>query len=217
MNTTRWTLIAEMVLALAVTGCVQTYVNLDYVPATGSIQNGAPTFQVGEFLDLRATPPPLPYKVSLTKGGFFGPNWETLGPKYLGMVSFEPVDGQTLPDYVFLNDSASNVVSRTVASALEARGMLAPASVRHVIVGEILELSVDTLTHQHAVATLRVSVKSAAGQLLYRKVYTASRQSLDHYPQAGDPVVSLRKLAGHALQDATDHALDDPEMRRVIR
>jgi hypothetical protein len=109
------------------------------------------------------------------------------------MVSFEPVDGQTLPDYVFLNDSASNVVSRTVASALEARGMLAPASVRHVIVGEILELSVDTLTHQHAVATLRVSVKSAAGQLLHRKVYTANRQSLDHYPQAGDPVVSLRK------------------------
>lgn len=204
-------------LVCATVGCVQTSVSLDYVPDLASIKKGPAIFQSGEIIDLRQPVPPLAYKVSQRQGGFFGVDWETIGPRYLGSVAVAPIDGQTFPEHVFLHESANVIFTRTMASALEVRGMMAPAAPRRFIVGEILEFRVDTFTNPHAVARLRVMVKDVSGHVLHSKVYSADRQSMDHYPQSGDVVVTLRKLAGHALQDAIDAALDDPAMRRAAR
>mgnify|MGYP001162024339 CR=1 FL=1 len=95
--------------------------------------------------------------------------------------------------------------------------MLASGGPKRFVVGEILEFSVDAVRNPHAVARLRVTVKDASGHVLHSKVYSADRQSLDQYPQSGDVVLTLRKLAGHALQDVIDAALDDPAMRRAAR
>lgn len=206
-----------LVLVLAGAGCVQTSVNLDYLPELASIKKGPPVFQSGEFIDLRQPTPPLVYRPTQRRGGLFGMDWETLAPRYLGTVGVAPVDGQSFPDHVFLHEPANVIVTRTVASALQVRGMVAAGAPKRFVVGEILELSVDTVKNLHAVASLRVSVKDGAGRLLHSQVYKADRQSMDHYPGAGDPVLSLRKLAGHALQDAIDAALDDPAMRRAVR
>lgn len=217
MNAFSLTPLLGLVLALACAGCVQTSVNLDYLPELASIKKGPPAFHSGEFIDLRQPSPPLVYRPTQRRGGLFGVDWETLAPRYLGTVGAAPVDGQSLPDHVFLHEPASVIVTRTVASALQARGMVAAGSPKRFVVGEILELSVDTVNNLHAVASLRVSVKDAAGRVLHSQIYKADRQSMDHYPGAGDPVPGLRKLAGHALQDAIDAALDDPAMRRAAR
>ena len=206
-----------LALLLTSTGCVQTSVNLDYVAQPASVKRGPAVYQAGEFVDLRQPVPPLAYRLPASKAGLPRLDWETLGPRYLGTVGSDLLDGQTLPDHLFLHESASVVVTRSVESALNVRGMNAGGTARLWVVGEILELSVDTVKNHHAVARLRVTVKEAAGRILHSKVYTADRQSMDHYPGAGDAVISLRKLAGHALQDAIDAALDDPAMRRAAR
>lgn len=206
------------ILTVFVTGsCVQTSVSLDYVPELASIKKGPAIFQSAEFVDLRQPVPPLVYKPTQRRGGLLGVEWDALAPRFLGTVGADLIDGQTFADHVFLHESANVIVTRTVAAALSARGMVASGAPKRFVVGEILEFSVDTVKNPHAVASLRVTVKDVSGRVLHSKVYTADRQSLDHYPQSGDVVASLRMLAGHALQDAIDAALDDPAMRRAAR
>lgn len=217
MNAFRLIRFFSLVLVMSGAGCVHTSVNLDYVPELASMKKGPPIFQSGEFIDVRQPVPPLVYKVTQRKGGFFGIDWERLAPRYLGTVGAAPVDGQAFPDHIFLHEAADVTVTRTMAVALQTRGMTAPGPASRFVVGEILELSVDTLKNPHAVARLRVTVKDASGRVLHSNIYKADRQSLDDYPGSDDVVLSLRKLVGHALQDAIDAALDDDAMRRAAR
>lgn len=195
---------------LASSSCTVTRVNLDYNVRSASIKSGPPKFAAGAFNDLRDMKGPLMAKPAGTPWIVPGYDWGRYGPHYLGSIR-SVTDG--FQD-IFLEQSASEVTQEMVGMALHARGMTGN---RYTFEGEILELYCELAneTRPYAVAKLRVSLTDSSGKVLHSDVYKANRQTLDFYRVQGDPVYFLRQLTGNALQDAIDHALDDPAMRKA--
>lgn len=165
-------------------------VSLDYVP--GQMVRGTPDFAVGKFKDKR------------------GEQSQTLGHVRLPVGPAVDTVQTRLP--------VSDIVRNAFGYALEARGMVAPdGKGRFIIQGEIQDLRSQLLVHPYGYARIRVNVVDAATKsVIFTKVYEGERQSNAYRPGSGSPVPVLRDLTSRALQDAVDHAIDDPAMRQRV-
>jgi len=178
---------------LGLASCSNTsVVTLTYLPRAARVARGAPDFTVGEFRDMRSMPAQVLGTVRLP----IGPRVDTIQTR--------------LP--------ISSIVANAFGYALEVRGMAAgrgPARFR--ITGDVIDLRSQLLVHPYGYAKIRVNIADAAsGRVLHSQIYEGERQSNAYRPGSGSPVPILQELTSRALQDAVDHALDDPAMRQRI-
>jgi len=172
-------------------GCTPSTVSLDYLPNVAGNQRGPAIFSVGAFRDERGV-------ASNFLGGIGLP----------GVVNLENI---------YLKVPAEEAVRNAFLHALDARRMLTSSSAKYLISGVVLDLHCEMLKNPYAQVTLRVEVADYRGHIIHSKEYTAERQSVFYVHGSGDPVPVLRNLTSRALQDAVDHAIDDPEMRAAMR
>ena len=174
-------------------GCLTTEVSLDYMPNPGRNRAGPPVLSAGVFQDERGEDE----------------------PRLLGTVK-TPIG--TPFERVYLRVPADEAVHNAFLHALDARGMLAPASsARFSLEGDIKELECELLVRPYASAKVRVDlVDRSSGRVLYRHTYEAHHQNPNYIPGSGDPVPGLRDLTSRVLQDIVDRAIDDPHVREWI-
>ncbi len=177
-----------VIACLPLTQCTSSQVSLDYEPHPGQILPGPPNFTVGTFVNGRGEDANL-----------------------LGTVR-TPIG--TPIERVYTAVPIEQMVSNAFAHALSARGMLATASPRYIIAGEVIDLYCQQVVHPHGYAQIRVTATdSTTGQIVFSKVYKGQRQSAAYRPGSGSPVPLLRNLTSRALQDTVDRSLDDPAFR----
>ncbi len=177
----------------ALVSCTSTtQVSLDYQERPGHVQPGHAEFTTRPFTDGRS-----------------------MGPMDLGTVRTQI---GTPVEVVQTHVPAAELVSNAFGYGLRSRGMLStPSRARYIITGEVLDLYCQLIVHPYGYARIRVSVVDAGtGQILHSHDYSGERQSSFYMPGTGSPVPVLRDLTSGALQDAVDHALDDPDMRARV-
>ena len=174
----------------ALPSCTPSTVSLDYMPSVARNQRGPAVFSVGSFRDERGV-------ASNFLGGIGLP----------GIVNLENI---------YLKVPVEESVRNAFLHAMDARHMLARSSSKYSISGVISDLHCEMLKNPYASVTMQVSVTDVRGRVIHSKEYTAERQSVFYVHASGDPVPVLRNLTSRALQDAVDHAIDDPEMRAAM-
>lgn len=172
------------------TACAPATVSLDYLPNPASNQRGPSTFNVGSFVDERG-----------------------VQSNYLGGIG---LPGVVKLERIYTQGPVEDSVRNAFLHALDARRMLSSRP-QFVISGTIKSLYCEMLKDPYAYAEIYVEVKGPSGRVVYAKRYTGERQSVFFVPGSTDPVPVLRNLTSRALQDAVDHAIDDPEMRDAMR
>jgi hypothetical protein len=187
--------LAALVLVLA--ACVRTTLTLDYQPNIASNVPGPAAFTVGGFIDQRG-----------------------MAPKYIGGIDLSGIGlpGLVNLENIYIDTPVDHSVKNAMMHALSARKMLAHGQPKYVLSGEILDLHCELLKIPYAITRVNVKLTDAAtGRVLHVKEYTAERQSAFYVFSNGDPLPTLRNVTARSLQDAVDKAIDDPDMRRVMR
>ena len=193
MDFRRFLLSCTCAAALGLASCASdSSISLDYVPLLSLAQRGVPEFTVGAFANKRG-----------------------LDSRYLGTVKLPlgvPIE------HVNSTAPVEAVVANAFAHALRNRGMLTDSDkARFLITGDVLDLHAELLVHPYASAKVRMNVvEVGSGRVLFSNVYSAERQSAAYRPGSGSPIPILQELTSRALQDAVDHATDDPDMRSKL-
>lgn len=179
-------------LLLASCGFNTTVVSLDYQPGRGQSIPGPAVIRVGRFADMRQ-----------------------VGEFTLGTVR-TPIG--TPLEKIATRVPVESIVRNAFAYGLKSRRMLAPAgSGSFTLSGEIMDLECHQTLQPSAFARVRVNlVRPGSGQIVFSRVYQASRQGATYAPGSGSPVPGLADLAARALQNVVDRALDDRDLRRWL-
>lgn len=188
---TRSLLLLAAVALTALPSCTPSTVSLDYLPNAAGNQRGPAIFSVGAFRDERGVP-----------------------SNYLGGIG---LPGVVNLENIYLKIPVEESVRNAFLHALDARRMLAHSSSKFSISGTVIDLQCEMLKNPYASVTLQVNVSDSRGRVIHSKEYSAERQSVFYVHGSGDPVPVLRNLTSRALQDAVDHAIDDPAMRAAMR
>jgi hypothetical protein len=192
----RWTrmhrlrFIAAAALCVVSASCtVTSQISLDYVPAPGRVQPGAPDFSTRKFVDRRDS-----------------------APTHLGTVRTQI---GTPVEQVETRLPVADIVTNAFGHGLESRGMLtSPRGARYLVSGEVLDLYCQMLVRPYGYARVRVTVLEAgSGEILFSRVFEGQRQGAAYLPGSGSPIPILSSLVSGALQDVVDKALDDPGLR----
>jgi len=183
-------LLTTTLSSLTLLSCTSTSeVTLDYVPGPGQVKSGASEFTTQPFVDRR-----------------------DVGLNELGTVRTQI---GTPIEKINTRTPVASIVTNAFGYALQSRNMLSSRSAaRFIVTGEVLDLHCTLLVRPYGYAKLRVNViEAGSGRIVHSEVYEGERQSGAYVPGSGTPVPLLSDLASGALQDAVDHALDDPAMR----
>ena len=194
MTSRRFLALSGLAAVLGLASCAtQSSVTLDYVPAPGGPQRGAPQFTIGAFANKRNV-----------DSYYLGTVKLPLGVPIEQLQSQSPVE---------------TITANCFAHAMEYRGMLTDSNkASFLITGDVLDLQGELLVHPYANVRLRMNVvEIGSGRVLFSKVYKAERQTTAYRPGSGSPVPILQELISRALQDAVDQAVDDPAMRSQIQ
>jgi uncharacterized lipoprotein YajG len=113
----------------------------------------------------------------------------------------------------------AELVHNAVGFGLKARGMLVGSGQgRYVLSGTITEFYAHQLASQTAGCTIRFQVfRKGKPRPVFERTYRSQRKWRTAKVSYFGNVDELADVSSAAMQDVIDQALDDPELRRVLR